>query len=155
MKTAYALALALSLGAALPLQGRAADMAVHGVDFGIFRLEGEGPGRQAKLVEKTDRIPLEKGTTFGVFVDIHGPDDGRARALRKITRFPPPGLKDPRTGKLRPYSETLVYVKAGDALYGLFTFSQPWEMVPGTWSIEYWLDDEKLIGKEFTVIQAR
>ena len=151
MKNVYLFLLAASLGAALPVRGLAADISVHGVDFGIFRIEGKGPERKADLVQKTDRIPLKRGTTFGIFVDIHGPDDGRERTLRKITRFPPPGLKNPQTGKTRAYSETVITVRPGDALHGLFTFSHAWEMVPGTWSIEYWLGDEKLIGKEFTV----
>lgn len=151
MKNIYFILLGALLGATLPVQGRAAEISVHGIDFGIFRIEGEGPSRIAKLVEKTDRIPLKRGVTFGVFVDIHGPDDGRARTLRKITRFPPPGLKNPQTGKTRPYSETQITVRSGDALHSLFTFDHAWEMVPGTWSIEYWLGDEKLIGKEFTV----
>jgi hypothetical protein len=153
MKSPYLYLLAAILVAALPLPGQAADISVHGVDFGIYRIEGSGPSREAKLVQKTDRIPLKRGTTFGVMVDIHGARDGRERMLRKITRFPAPGLKNPQTGRTRPYSETLVTVRDGDVLHGLFTFDHAWEMVPGTWSIEYWLGDEKLIGKEFTVVK--
>lgn len=150
---ALLLVLAALLGAAIPLDGRAAEISVHGVEFGIYRIEGEGESRAAKLLEKTDRILLKRGTTFGIMVDIHGPEDGRQRMLRKITRFPAPGLRNPQTGKTRPYSETLVTVGVGDVLHGLFTFDHAWEMVPGTWSIEYWLGEEKLIGKEFTVVR--
>lgn len=153
MKSLYLHLLTAILGAALALPVRAADISVHGVDFGIYRIEGSGSGREAKLVQKTDRIPLKRGTTFGVMVDIHGAQDGRERMLRKITRFPAPGLKNPRTGKTRPYNETLVTVRDGDVLHGLFTFDHAWEMVPGTWSIEYWLGDEKLIGKQFNVVK--
>lgn len=136
-----------------PLQSRAADVWMHGIDYGIYRIEGSGPGRTAKLLEKTDRIPLKRGTTFGVMVEILGPKDGRERTLRKITRFPAPGLTNPRTGKTRPYSETQVTVHLGDTLHGLFTFDHPWEMVPGTWSIEYWQGDEKIIDKQFNVVR--
>ena len=151
MQRLHVLLVATALMAALSAQARAADISVHGVDFGIYRIEGGGPSREARLLQKTDRIPLQRGTTFGVMVDIHGPDDGRERMLRKVTRFPAPGLRNPQTGKTRPHSETLVTVRVGDVLHGLFTFDHAWEMVPGTWSIEYWLGDEKLIGKQFTV----
>ena len=154
MKTPYLLALALLLGAALPVQARAADITIHGIDYGIFSIEGEGAGRQAKLVEKTDRIALKRGTTFGVMVEVLGPRDSRERTLRRITRFPAPGLTNPQSGKTRPYSETEVSVHVGDTLHALFSFDHPWEMVPGTWSMEYWLGNEKLIGKQFTVTKA-
>lgn len=153
MQRRYVLLVATALMAPLSAQLRAAELSVHGVDFGIYRIEGDGPSREARLLQKTDRIPLQRGITFGIMVDIHGAKDGRERMLRKITRFPAPGLRNPQTGKTRPYSETLVTVRDGDLLHGLFTFDHAWEMVPGTWSIEYWLGDEKLIGKQFTVVK--
>lgn len=149
MKSFYCLMLAALLGVSMP--SRAADIVIHGIDFGIYRIEGEGHSREAKLVEKTDRVPLKRGTTFGVMVEVLGPQDGRPRMLRRITRFPAPGLRNPQTGKTRPYSETEVTVRVGDTLHGLFSFDHAWEMVPGTWSMEYWLGDEKLIEKQFTV----
>jgi hypothetical protein len=151
MHKLHAFLLAVALGATFPMQA-AADITVRLEEFGVYRIEGR-PNVRAELLRTTDRVPLQLGTTFGVSVSVHGPNDDRERTLRKITRFPPPGLTDPRTGRTRPYSETLVTVRVGQMPRSLFTFDHAWEMVPGVWTIEYWLGEEKLAEKQFTVVK--
>lgn len=134
----------------LPIRAGAADVTVRIEEFGIYRLE-RSPEVRAELVQATDRIPLKQGITFGVSISVQGSGNEREWTLRKITRFPAPGLTNPQTGRTRSYSETLVSFYAGQMPLGLFTFDHPWEMVPGTWAIEYWLGEEKLTEKRFTV----
>lgn len=144
--------LAVLLGVTLPIQAGAADITVRVDEFGIYRIEST-PNVRAELLRTTDRIPLVRGTTFGVSISVQGANTDREWTLRKITRFPAPGLTNPQTGRTRRYSETLVTVRAGQMPRGLFTFDHAWEMVPGRWTIEYWLGEEKLAEKRFTVVK--
>jgi hypothetical protein len=106
--------LAICLVAVSPSAGLAADLTLQIVDYGTYHSENQqiikGPtvasgqrreGGQTVLLQRTDRVPMELGARFGVWViaSIPGAPAGQQVTLRKINRFPAPGLTNPATGK--------------------------------------------------------
>ena len=111
-----------------------------------------GKGEQEVTFQRTDRVPLEPGVRFGVFIVTTNPrlPNGQTVTLRKVTRFPAPGLTNPETRKTTLSEAAPVTVRTGEP-QGPFGFGldHDWELVPGTWKIEFWLGDEKLAEQAF------
>lgn len=134
---------------------------------GIYRVEVDGvepaPNsalgvfktvRNPTLVERTERVAGVKGTNFGFNFQIDGAPVGGLVTLRFVTRFPPPGLRDPRTGKVLLTSENDRQHRIGELAFRSYAFDEEWEIVPGTWSLEFWYGG-KLVGvQKFQVVKA-
>jgi hypothetical protein len=116
---------------------------------GIFRTV-----RNQRLIEQTERVPGLIGTSFGVNFDVAGKPNGESVTLRLITRFPAPGLRDPKTGKLFLTSENDRQFKIGQLAFRSFTFDESWEIMPGTWSFEFWFGGKLLATQKFEVVKA-
>jgi len=156
--------LAACLVAVTPIAGIAATATVQIVDYGTFAFDSpfaKGPtiaagqtpkNEQEATFQRSDRVPLQLGIRFGVFIIVTTPGTaaGQSLALRKITRFPAPGLKNPETGKTVLSEATAVTVRLGEQQgpFG-YVLDHDWELVPGTWKIEFWYGDEKLAEQAF------
>jgi hypothetical protein len=163
MRRTYGRLLAAYFLVAIPTYTWGADISLRVQEYGLFRVEttqtfadpthvaGRRHLGRHVLLQTTDRIPLEQGVTFGLAVALEGPMDGREWTLRRVTRFPVPGLTNPRTGKIQPYEERLFILRVGETATVSFTFDHEWEMVPGIWAFEYWQGEEKLAEKVFVV----
>ena len=79
---------------------------------------------------------------------------GTVVPLRMVTRFPPPGLRDPETGEARRHQEVKVLKTIGTRHFRAYTIHEGWEMVPGTWAFEIWHRDQKLVEQAFVVLPA-
>ena len=102
-----------------------------------------------RLVQATTNIPARRGVEFGFRYRIVG--TGKTVHLKMITHVPPPGMRDPDTGNVtltdRFYSDHTV----GVPQFSAYTFDNDWEIVPGTWIFEIWLDDQKLASQSFEI----
>ncbi|MDY0163258.1 DUF3859 domain-containing protein [Desulfobotulus sp.] len=148
---------------ATPWNVLGAEKSLRITEYGLFRVEitetitnpskitGHQNNIRHVLLKTTDRIPLQRGANFGVSVVVDGSEDSREWTLRRVIRFPYPGLRDPKTGKTHPYDERLVTVQPGTDGTVSFTFDHEWEMVPGRWAIEFWDGEKKIAEKVFTV----
>lgn len=134
------------------------------VDFGVYTRDiikieptpGVATGRlhiakNFKLKEKGDVIVARLGTSFGIRFQTLGNPNGKAVNLTWITRFPSEGLKDPKNGHFN-YNEFTRTHTIGEDTYRTYTFDEPWEMVPGEWTFEFWDGPKKLGEKRFRVI---
>lgn len=92
--------------------------------------------------------------TFGLEYQIAGSPNGAMMPLRMVTRFPPPGLRDPETGDAKLHQEVRILKTIGTRHFRAYTIHESWEMVPGTWSFEIWHRDQKLVEQAFVVLPA-
>lgn len=134
------------------------------VEYGVFQrdvieivpTEGVATGRlqiarNFKLKEKADVIVARRGTSFGVRFQTIGVPMGKAVKLTWITRFPAEGLKDPKNGVFYRNEFTRTHT-IGEDSHRTYSFDEPWEMVPGEWTFEFWDGPKKLGEKRFRVI---
>ena len=82
-------------------------------------------------------IPLEIGTTFGIFYRISGlPDNGMSIPVDVETRRPAIQGFDGRTSAVDDWqSETSRFAQGGHVGGAMFSFEQPFELQSGQWKI--------------------
>jgi hypothetical protein len=138
------------------------------VDFGAFRREAREPRKDAPdtssryvnvvaaettptLLHRTDRIDGAVGTTFGLLFRAAGITDefGGLAPIRIRVLHPP--TTNPQTGNVTRTEEWDAPANLGIIRFTGWTFDAPWELVPGTWTIEILQDGEVMARKEFTV----
>jgi hypothetical protein len=103
------------------------------------------PGRhtyetQVTFLDKTNRIPLEKGHGYSVYLIPRGGSDGTKVSIRWTVHIPSPGIRDPRSGVV---DRQITMTEAG--AYGRETrigwqFDGAWQMIAGAWKIEIEID---------------
>jgi hypothetical protein len=111
--------------------------------------------KEMAFLETTDRIPAKLGIRFGLAFEIYNLPDVPHIGLR--TRVLHPAMKKPdgKTSTEFEYVRRLA-VKSGKTYGGTsYRFDEPHEVLPGTWSFEYFLGDTKLFSKNFVVIHAK
>lgn len=120
----------------------------------------EAPGSAAGFMEEADRMvflpepPADTarvGTVFGLKFRVIGQPLNAPAKLRAIWRIPAPGITNPKTGNTYRQDVTELTVSIGEERTRAFGFDEPWEIARGTWTLELWQDDRKLIEQNFTV----
>jgi|SRR3954449_5551560 hypothetical protein len=101
--------------------------------------------------ESSRRVPARVGVQFGVRYRITGAPSGQASTIRTRWLVPAPGMRNPLTGKVTRVDEADETVVMGTDRLAGYKFGQPWEIVPGLWTLELWSDDRKLGSVTFTV----
>jgi hypothetical protein len=136
------------------------------VEYGIFTADKLKSQRDAngqmhsiignvQLEEATTTVPAERGVKFGFRYRVIGEPDGKAVAIRKVMIFPPPGLKAPNAPQPLTRSEDSVTPPIGETSYTGFEFDDPWELVPGIWTMQLWQGNKMLVEQRFTVLVGR
>ena len=105
-----------------------------------------------KLVKTGDTITAKKGVRFGLRFRVEGTPRGKLIKARCITRFPADGVTNPKGVKVQA-DEYDCDLRLGDVTWRSYTFDDTWEMVPGEWNLEFWLDGRKIGEKRFTVVK--
>ncbi|MCB1647376.1 MAG: DUF3859 domain-containing protein [Pseudomonadales bacterium] len=145
------------------------DLAIRAVEvtgFGIVETQESGRRLRAsnsrsgvdfidgnRIREYTSVIPAEPGLAFGFRYIIRSAPKGRPVTVRNVIRFPEPGLVMPSGEIIRESRETVRAELGVENFYG-FGFDEPWEMVPGTWTFEVWLNDARIVNRRFEVVSA-
>ena len=104
-----------------------------------------------RLVDSSSRIPARLGVNFGIRFRSVGAPDGAAVALRSVWRIPDPGIRNPKTGNLYRQRLTDFTTQIGSVHLQGYGFDEPWELATGTWVLEIWSGDRKLLEQAFTV----
>lgn len=133
------------------------------VDYGIYTADVTDSHRDAQgLLQNTSTnirhaattrtIRAEKGLRFGFRFRLGGTPQGREVTLKKITIYPPGGVKPPTaTAPLKSDTITLS-PRIGETSYTAYRFDDPWEMVPGPWVVQLWHGQRLLTEQKFTVV---
>ena len=108
----------------------------------------------AQLIEKTRNVPAKLGVRFGFRHVVVGKPKGANVTLRKIVTFPPGGLHNPASKEaVSRWEGNIARILSGKPNYTDYAFDDPWELVPGRWTIELWDGDRKLASQSFNVIK--
>jgi hypothetical protein len=101
--------------------------------------------------EGSRRVPARLGVQFGARYRIVGVPAGQQATVRTRWLVPEPGMRNPLTGEVTRTDEADESVTIGTDRLAGYKFGQPWEIVPGKWTLEFWADDRRLNSVTFTV----
>ena len=138
--------LALSAGFA-----RAQSVTVQGaeiLDYGLYAVDPAALG-SPHLTATTHAVPLRPGVMFGFQYRVTGAPAGGQVQIKEVVLFPPGGLRLPGKPPI-PLESDEATVKIGDTLPLTWKFDNPWELVPGLWTLQVWSGDRKLVEQSFT-----
>jgi hypothetical protein len=107
--------------------------------------------RDVTLSPQPPATSARVGVGFGVRFRSFGARDGERAMLRSVWKIPAPGIVNPNDGKTYLESAADFATTIGSNHLRGYTFEQPWEIVPGTWTLEIWQGDRKLLEKSFEV----
>jgi len=123
--------------------------------FGIFReIEAEG-GRNVVLVRQTETLEACTQTRFGYHVVIGGLRPGSQITFRKVVKYPP--MRKPDKSTSTGYESSQTTTVRSDGTVGTFQgygLDERYECVPGSWTIEYWYGQIKLVTKTFSLTKC-
>jgi hypothetical protein len=120
----------------------AAEGAVTGAvqRLGALQLLPEPPANSARV-----------GIGFGVRFRSFGERDGERAMLRSVWKIPEPGIVNPTNHTTYRQSVADFPTVIGTSHWRGYGFDEPWEVVPGTWTLEIWQGDRKLLEKSFEI----
>jgi len=166
--TLAAVAFGVLLTSAAP--GRAQDMRVERleiVEAGFFdsaqaTVTGAKPAEGAvtgmvqqlgalKLLPAPPPASARLGIGFGVRFRSFGERNGERAMLRSVWKIPEPGIVNPTNQTTYRESVADFPTTIGTVHWRGYGFDQPWEIVPGTWTLEIWQGDRKLLEKSFEI----
>jgi hypothetical protein len=102
------------------------------------------------LVQSTTVVPAQIGTAFGFRYKLVGTPKATV-TLKNVTHVPEPGMHNPQTGNVTLTDTFFQERKIAGEYYRLFHFTEPWEIVPGLWTLEIWDGDRSLVSQGFLV----
>lgn len=112
---------------------------------------GVWPVYNVRLSRATTNIPMRRHLRFGLRYVLQGAPHGEPAAVELVTRYPAPGILDPRTQLWRTESRYQLKVRIGIPRYREFQFVEDDELVPGMWVFEFWQGARKLGEQPFCV----
>jgi hypothetical protein len=113
-----------------------------------------GKTNQLADVALTNETPADTarvGIGFGVRFRSAGEPRGAQATLRSVWKIPEPGIRNPDNGTTYRESVADFTTAVGAVHWRGYGFDKPWEVVPGTWTIEIWQGDRKLLEHSFTI----
>lgn len=139
------------------------------LEFGTFRPEGvtqrvlhEGIANRALdqhqrvvFLKRTEEIPGTLNTSFGYRFEITGLVPGSLAELKHTTTHPPIHAPDGRiVTQFQTHSRRLVRSDGTVSGFMGYGFDEEYEIVPGKWLMEVFLDGERLLQKSFEVLKT-
>jgi hypothetical protein len=108
-----------------------------------------------RLLRRTSDVPAQLGIRFGLRYTVVGTPSGASVDLRLVTRIPPPGLKDQKTGRTILTNDYAMGANLGTNGYREYHLEYDWEIVPGVWAFELWSGDKKRAEQTFTLYKPQ
>lgn len=142
------------------------------IDYGLFQVKRlgripDGPldpsmltvgnANTVRLLEKTDQVPAVLGTKFGIRYRVTGGKQGDTVEIE--TRVLIPGMRKTTVdGPRAPVPDPAKFTTSwrfpktiGSITYDGYVFERDWELVPGTWVIQFYHNGIRLAEKSFDV----
>jgi hypothetical protein len=132
------------------------------VEYGIYTADEQSCHRDAEGIKRCSRgnvrhavtswtVPAQIGVEFGLRYRIVGTPKGAKVSVKRDWRLPEPGFRSPSADTPILRLDRVDETKIGDTVYVSYAFDDPWELVPGPWTIEFWYGDRKLDERQFMV----
>ena len=132
------------------------DYGIYTAEKSEFTIKGKNSRHYAvenvAIVAMTDTVQALPNVKFGLRYRIIGePLDGRV-TVKIVVKYPPQGVLSPKEGVLHDFTYTVTDHIGG--LYSLAGYSadEPWEFVPGVWTLQLWVADKMYVEKSFTMV---
>ena len=98
-------------------------------------------------------VEAKAGTIIGAeFTLVGSPRRGKV-PLKVVWRYPAPGLTNPESKETKRFDEYFDIQLIGETFPIFWGLTQDWHVVPGTWTLEVWHYDRKLVTQEFRVVK--
>jgi hypothetical protein len=107
--------------------------------------------RNMQFIADPPASTAQIGTSFGVRYLVVGQPRLADVKLRTVWKIPAPGLKEPQNGKTFTESAADITTQIGTAQLSGYGFNEAWEIVPGTWVLQIWQGDRKLLEHPFAI----
>jgi uncharacterized protein DUF3859 len=107
--------------------------------------------REVKLLPEPPATTARVGIGFGVRFRSFGERDGERAMLRSVWQIPAPGIVNPTNGNTFRQSVAEFATTIGTSHLRGYSFDESWEVVPGTWTLEIWQGDRKLLEQSFEI----
>lgn len=107
--------------------------------------------KNGKLIQATQGIPRDPGSTFGFRFKVV---DAKAGPLKARVTTATPGLLEPGKDAVQREYVSAVTLQPGQEYDVFFTFTQPWEMVTGPWEMRVETERGDVLSQTFTVYDA-
>ena len=107
--------------------------------------------RDVTLLPAPPATGARVGIGFGVRFRSHGARDGERAMLRAVWTIPAPGIVNPTNGSTFRESAADFATTMGTSHMRGYSFDETWEVVPGTWTLEIWQGDRRLLEKSFEI----
>jgi hypothetical protein len=104
-----------------------------------------------KFVPETPANTARIGMVFGAKFRVMGRPHNAGVNLRAVWRIPEPGITNPKTGNTYRQDISEFTVSIGEERTRAFGFDETWEIARGTWTLELWQDDRKLLEQSFKI----
>jgi hypothetical protein len=101
--------------------------------------------------QRTSLVRASLGTRMGIGYTFDGASQGAAVRHRVVWQFPERGITNPITKRhLTSFEWEQSCVTGSPCLAGQ-AFIEPWELVPGTWTVEVWAGGRRMLSESFLV----
>ena len=132
------------------------------LEYGIYTADEKGCHRDAQGINRCERsnvrhaattlsVPAQLRVQFGMRFKAVGVPSGATVPVKRVWILPAAGLNSPMVKEPIHRLERSDSVKINVTEFISYTFDDPWELVPGTWTLEYWDGNRKLLSKSFMV----
>jgi hypothetical protein len=105
-----------------------------------------------RALRETSVVKAELGTRFGFQFEVSGPRPGTVVKLRARQTFPPGGLTNSQTRRHATFDEREIQCVVGAACLNGRHLSEQWELVPGKWTFDVFVNDNVVLRREFEVV---
>ena len=107
--------------------------------------------RAYKNLRTGTQIDAKAGTVIGAELTIVGAPRRGKVPIKVVWRYPPPGLINPETKSARTEDEYTGVQVVGETFPVFWGLTQEWHLVPGTWTLEVWHGERKLVEQQFQI----
>ncbi len=104
-----------------------------------------------KLMQSPPAPSARVGIGFGVRFRSFGERNGERAMLRTVWKIPAPGIVNPTDHATYRESTAAFATRIGSVHWRGYAFDEPWEVVPGEWTLEIWQGDRKMLEKSFEI----
>jgi hypothetical protein len=128
-------------------------------DYGLYTVDRSNCESEARLhfcdesnvrhAATMTRVPAELGVTFGFRFRMQNPDPDDPAPMTLKVIFPAPGLANPAQAAPVPVYARDGTCRDGEICDWHYTLEYPWEVVPGSWTLQVWSGVALLAEKTF------
>ncbi len=132
-------------------------------EYGIYAVDKSNCQRDAQGIERCERsnirhaattwtVPMGIGVEFGLRYRVRGAPAGAKLTIKRVWILPKPGFRPPKGSAIDHLDREDIVTIGGDTLV-TYGFDDPWELVPGRWSMKFYYGSRLIGERQFTMVK--